>query len=346
MRLLVVIPHYVASRPDESAVNGSGGPSLPRIAALSEQIQSLFSYFGPNRTPRRSDAAPGSQAAAVDVVVMSRQGSSILDRIAADSRHVSVEYCDCDPLMLIFEAQRVLRDRFGSYDLYAMMEDDLIIRDPLFLDKVQWFAGQFGETRLLQPHRYEMSKRGVIRKALIEPIFKPQPLFAKDEHPPRLSGNWRGFDIGFEQPGNPHAGCYFLTAAQLRYWMDQPWFYDRNPDWIGPLESGGTRSLAQTFAVYKPVEAQADFLEIEHFGTRFSNMNLDFGEAFEQSVIYSMAEAGRSSDRDAHDGTLPDMEATVAALRREVLALRRVTGSRTRLLKEFFRQLLSKSQRR
>lgn len=348
MRLLVVIPHFVSATANANSPYGSGAAALPRIVALGEQIQSLFAYFGAFRTPQWSHAVSVSPENRVDIVIVTKKDASILDRVGVDDQHVTVEYCDCEPLMLQFEAQRVLRERFGDYDVYGVMEDDIAIRDPLFLDKIRWFSETFGETTLLQPHRYEISKRGVIRKVLLDPVMKPQALFAKPGRPRQLHGNWRGFDIDFEMPGNPHSGCCFLTERQLEFWMAQPWFYDRKVNWIGPLESGATSSLARTFAVYRPIEARADFLEVEHFGVRLANMHMPPDELLQQSVIYSIAERCLSStDEDPlNAGVLPDIDVAVTMLRREVKSLRALTESRTGLLKELVRQFVSKPFRR
>ncbi|MEQ1945066.1 hypothetical protein ABMA32_21855 [Mesorhizobium sp. VNQ89] len=315
---------------------------------MSEQIQSLFAYFGPFRTPQWSHAVSVRPESKVDIVIVAKEGASIVDRVGVDDRHVTVEYCDCEPMMLQFEAQRVLRERFGDYDIYGVMEDDISIRDPLFLDKIQWFCESFGETTLLQAHRYEISRRGVIRKVLLDPVKKPEPLFAKPRSPTQLNGNWRGFDIDFEMPGNPHSGCCFLTARQLEFWMSHPSFYDRKVNWVGPLESGATSSLARTFAVYRPVEAQADFLEVEHFGVRLANMHMPADELLQQSVIYAIAERClNSSGGDPLDaGVLPDMDAAVTMLRREVKSLKSLTEARSGLLKELVRQVTSKPFRR
>ena len=44
-----------------------------------------------------------------------------------------------------------------SYDLYAYFEDDLIILDPGFFRKIDWFRGQAGDECVLLPHRIEFS---------------------------------------------------------------------------------------------------------------------------------------------------------------------------------------------
>jgi hypothetical protein len=38
---------------------------------------------------------------------------------------------------------------------------------------------------------------------------------------------------------------------------------------VSPLESAATLGLAKTFRLYKPVMAQASWLELQHWGTSF-----------------------------------------------------------------------------
>ena len=62
------------------------------------------------------------------------------------------------PKFLGFEAQRFLASCLDeSYDLYAYFEDDLIILDPGFFRKIDWFRGQAGDECVLLPHRIEFS---------------------------------------------------------------------------------------------------------------------------------------------------------------------------------------------
>lgn len=67
----------------------------------------------------------------------------------------------------------MLRDRLGGYDFYCYLEDDLLVRDPLFLRKLRWFTGRFGEGAVLQPNRFEAARSGVVRRAYIDGPLRP-----------------------------------------------------------------------------------------------------------------------------------------------------------------------------
>ena len=75
--------------------------------------------------------------------------------------------------------------------------------------------------------------------------------------------------VTFGRPLNPHAGCFFLSRAQLEHWIAHPAFADRGAAFIGPLESAATLSVMRAFRIYKPVVDNAAFLEIEHQSTQF-----------------------------------------------------------------------------
>jgi len=67
-------------------------------------------------------------------------------------------------LMLPFEAQRhlgeILQQSSDSpYDIYGYMEDDLVIHDPLFFQKIIWFQHLMGPSEVWLPQRVEFSTR-------------------------------------------------------------------------------------------------------------------------------------------------------------------------------------------
>jgi hypothetical protein len=75
-----------------------------------------------------------------------------------------------------------------------------------------------------------------------------------------------------ERALNPHSGCFFLTAAQMKRWAESAHFLDRDTRFIGPLESAATLGIMRTFKVYKPARNSANFFEIEHRDDAFIRM--------------------------------------------------------------------------
>ena len=115
-----------------------------------------------------------------------------------------------------FETQRVLRDRLGDYDVYGAMEDDLIIHDPQFFEKLIWFTEQHGDDGILQPHRYEQSKTEVLRSSYIDIEWDDVTAeFRSADSRLEVAYDWNGTKRTFYHANNPHAGCGFLTNDQF-----------------------------------------------------------------------------------------------------------------------------------
>jgi hypothetical protein len=186
---------------------------------------------------------------------------------------------------LIFESQRIVRERMGQYDFYATLEDDIIVHDSSYLEKLTWFGDTFGAAHLLQPRRIEVSKSGSHLGKVIIDDEVPAKLRITTDHkgPDRLTGVYHGKPQGFSRPFNPHSCCWFVSEEQLGVWVKHPTFYDLDTSWIDPLASAATRSLALTFDIFKPAAPDPFFLEVEHYGNRYANLSIlpagvEFGE--------------------------------------------------------------------
>jgi len=338
MRLLITIAHYFKTEtgPDWHKVVGSGRAPLAKIAALNEQIVALHRHFGPRRLARDARASPVAAAApnTLDIVVITVRGANVLDRIGIDPAEYKVEYFDGPPLMLAFEAQRIMRERAGAYDFYGYMEDDLSVTDPAFFDKIGWFASEFGIDKMLAPARYEMAHTGTLAKMTIEPRLSGDTVKAlrRSGLPATLTGRWHDREQSFQLPNNPHGGCYFLTDAQLKHWMAQPSFYDRDASWVDPLVSAATYAPGRVFGMYRAGEPDPFFLEIEHFGTFYASMAAKPGERFGEPPLLALAEQVLSGGALAGGDTINKVIAEAHAMRHELQSLK---GSRSRLAKAF-----------
>lgn len=176
-----------------------------------------------------------------------------------------------DPLLLGFECHSVLRDRWGNYDYYGFLEDDLVLQDPWFFEKLRWFNSCLGPDKLLQPNRFERGRDPRNLKVYVDGDLKPELTahLGPKEAEPVLRSSVMGVSAQFQRPLNPHSGCFFLNHEQLQRWIHQPYFLDRDTSFVGPLESAATLGVARCFAIYKPANANAGFLEIEHHGEGF-----------------------------------------------------------------------------
>jgi hypothetical protein len=222
------------------------------------------------------------------------------------------------------------------------MEDDLVVDDPAFFSKIAWFAGEFGPRALLLPVRYEMASTGTPAKLSLSNRLsgKARAPFQRPEFAPVLRGHWNGAEQTFRTPNNPHAGCYVLTDSQLRLWIADPTFYDRDASWVSPLESAATFSPGKVFGLYMPAEPDPWFLQIEHFGAQLAARSGQGGDAFGKPLLLTLLEeayydGGAASQIPARLGkmaeSVPQQPAEVAArLQSELEMLKK---SRSLLLK-------------
>lgn len=283
MRILVAIPHYFDAGTGPAAdgrLHGSVAPDpAPRVEAISGCISSIRQQFDPTqsiieiaRKITRTVNAP--LAARVDVIVCTTRGKHLLDSVDLDPGSYEHIATNADPQFLGLVARAVLRERIGLYDYYCYLEDDLSIRDPYFFAKLAWFNDQFGDDRLLQPNRYELARKGIVRKVYVDGDLADHVIarFADVNDDPTVQGSFLGRSLTFTRAKNPHSGGFFLNSRQMGTLAARPDLLDRDASFIGPLESVATLGILRAFKVYKPGLDDAAFLEIEHFGTAFARL--------------------------------------------------------------------------
>ena len=161
VRILLAIVHYW--NPEGGGAHGSLRPDpRPRIEALQQQLLALQRLGNRqaqlNMASMTADCANRQLQHQIDIKVITDGVHHVLDRLDLSlSRVVSDgDHSTINPKHLGFEAQRFLASRLDhSYDLYGYFEDDLIIHDPWFFRKIDWFRSHVGDDCLLLPHRVE-----------------------------------------------------------------------------------------------------------------------------------------------------------------------------------------------
>jgi hypothetical protein len=275
MQILFTIAHFF--RPDSKGKHASQRKNpQPRVQALRESITNLHQLFGKSQSiinigQRLAFPANQPQHSQLDIIICTTQDCHILEQLSLPSHFYQHYPTQAEPMLLGFECQALLRDNLGKYDYYCFLEDDLIIHDPWFFVKLNWFTQQAGDISLLQPNRYETSINNLTDKAYIDGDLLPRVTarFQNVQEQPELKGKIMGMPITFHRALNPHSGCYFLNANQMAHWAKQEHFLDRDTSFVSPLESAATLGIMKTFRIYKTVPQQANLLEIQHFGTGF-----------------------------------------------------------------------------
>ncbi len=278
MRILFTIAHFFNSTTGSRHASGQAKARF-RLQALSTNIAALHQLFGNSQNiidieQKLAFGANQFQRSEIDVLICTTGDSHLLDQLRLPQNSYIHNPTKVEPLLLGFECQAILRDYLGKYDYYCFLEDDLIIHDPWFFIKLNWFNQNLSNLNLLQPNRYEISSTGLVNKAYIDGNLAPRVTapFQNVQEKSIIKGKVMNVPITFSRALNPHAGCYFLNAEQMNYWAKKPYFLDRDTSFISPLESAATLGIMKTFRVYKTTCEQASFLEIQHFGTAFLSL--------------------------------------------------------------------------
>jgi len=283
MRVLIVIPHVFNPDGGGKYASLSADPQ-PRILALTECVRALHGLYGSDQIYFKYDRhqlyqLPANQnpSMQVDIIIATTQGLHVLDLLPVTSDFYQHHPTDCDPMLLGFQCHGILKKNLGAYDYYGYLEDDLILHDPAFFQKLRWFNSSVGDGWVLQPNRFEwVQEANLIRKNYIDPelLFKTgQPGEFAHYFTDNLTilARVMGQEIVIKRAENPHSGCFFLNQKQMEYWAIKDYFGQIDCRFFGPLESAASLGLARTFRIYKPAPANAKFLEIQHFGDKWSD---------------------------------------------------------------------------
>ncbi|MBN3908935.1 MAG: calcium-binding protein [Nostoc sp. NMS1] len=275
MRIIFTIAHFFKPSSEARHASQHKDPQ-PRLQALTKSLTALHELFGKSQSiiniaQRIALPANQPQSHELDIVICTTQDNHLLNQLPLPSHLYKHHSTNVEPLLLGFECQAVLQSCLGQYDYYCFLEDDLIIHDPWFFIKLNWFTQQAGDLNLLQPNRYEVSPHGLVHKAYIDGdlALRVTAPFQNVQEQQELKGTIMNTLITFRRALNPHSGCYFLNANQIAHWANQPYFIDRDISFVSPLESAATLGIMKTFRIYKTSPEQASFLEIQHSGTGF-----------------------------------------------------------------------------
>ena len=213
----------------------------------------------------------------IDIRIITDGSHTVLNRLDPNYLNLFTEISTQPEsgLFLGFEAQRYLASQLHEkYDFYCYLEDDLVINDPLFFQKLNWFLNLIGPRHVLLPQRVEiprhahMVQRFFIDGPLGDSELSKLPLCSSDP----ISIQIPGGDLVLESPSNPHAGCFFLSHAQLDFWVQQKHWLDLDISFISPLESAATLGIAKTFQLWKPCFSHASLFELQHWGNSFHSL--------------------------------------------------------------------------
>lgn len=289
LKVRVVIPHYCS---DQGSAQHYGstrpGNRDKRIVALGRTLGALrhltlqagandyiFNHTpspGPAPLPQFAQFASHARPIVLEVLVCLTGDAWLEGALSAFARTMRGVRIDIEnPIELGLAARDLLLKTDPVADLSMYMEDDLVIHDPLFFEKQDWFLKHANDQAVLMPHRYELDfdDGGISRRLFVDGFIEESAsdLFPWQPLENAAQGVFRGESVSFDVPNNPHSGCFVLSAPQVHQLRDQG---VPAKEWVGPLETAATFTSAHCFPVYKPALSCSNFLTIEHAHHSFS----------------------------------------------------------------------------
>jgi len=280
LKILLTIPHFFGPSEyaqDKKKKAGSGGGDIEkRVKVIRCALRSFVHIFGYRQglfDIVRGSVYPANQRERTEITIFicTSNNLHLLDQLNEKEIEFEKISSDVDPKKLGFLCHSTMRNLQGQFDYYCYMEDDLIIQDPFFFNKLKWFNQKMGNDYVLLPNRYEISDKSFMTKLYVDgnmPDYWTKPhrdlSLLKDVYLEYLD-----IKIKFHASPNPHSGCFFLNKEQFDAWSSNPCFLDGDVSLIGPLESAATLGILKCFKTYKAAPEYANFLEVLHGDSRY-----------------------------------------------------------------------------
>ena len=182
-----------------------------------------------------------------------------------DNKKLEIIQCDgIDDMQIAQYASQRLLEQADNYDMVGYMEDDIIIEDGEFFDKVRVMQEDLPLNYTVIPHRCEiMRDRGEVILSG-DPIGGRSDLFWDTGE--KISVRWRDNSKVLYRATNPHSGCFFLSRKQAimvkEYWEKREW---KSPYMLsGPLEHAASGRLIEIIKIMKPIPENYRFFKVIH----------------------------------------------------------------------------------
>ena len=151
-----------------------------------------------------------------------------------------------------------------NYDYIGYMEDDIMIEDQSFFQKIIYLNEITDGSYAFMPHRCEMmAGLGDVILSGDPDGGRPDLFWDTGE---TIEVAWPLGNKRFYRATNPHSGCYFLSRRQalvvLQYWQERKWKTDFQLS--GPLEQAGSGILLHILKIMKPIPTHYRFLMVRH----------------------------------------------------------------------------------
>ncbi len=177
-----------------------------------------------------------------------------------------IEHDDVHPMLVGFRVPCDFAER-RDRDWFMFVEDDIVLTDPLLLEKLAYFNDGAPAGAVLLPHRYEYL-RGERTYVDLVSRSSPVPDLAHDGNTVLDIGGWK-----FAEFANPHSAFYCLSRSQLERWLATGLHWSEKISFVDARVSAATGTLGEAFRLYKPHPDNMTFLLVHHWDTKYAQRN-------------------------------------------------------------------------
>ena len=273
MKVLIAIPHVFA--PKEGSLYSSQNEAK---RALKQEALRCATIENLNRHRKRhwihaslGKAKPvvtreqsTNDGIGLTIRLFTPPAASLASSLPEDPNLQLIDPCVKDFTHVPMVSAKQVLEQAEDYDIVGYMEDDLLIEDIHFFEKLRYLHSIVPDSYAFLPHRCEHipGKGDVILSG--DPDGGRDDLFwATGE---TIQIQWMNSNRNFYRATNPHSGCFFLSKKQAlrvkEFWRQRQW--RSNFILSGPLEQAGSGLLLPTLKVMKPVVEHYRFLMIRH----------------------------------------------------------------------------------
>ncbi len=170
-----------------------------------------------------------------------------------------------DPMFVEYDAYDVFVDHINEYEYFLFLEDDVLLTDSWFLEKIKKFNYYSPyKNYVLTPHRFEYANgiKHYFDQAIIDENRSTSYTYSE-----KLKVSFD--DVSFSVFQNPHAAIYCLSKEQINLWIESGYKWRNKVVAFGVLESAATFSLYENFEFFKPHPDNIGYLEVQHYGNKY-----------------------------------------------------------------------------
>jgi len=274
LKVLITIPHVFA--PEDGSIYSSRSASKKAIKGKGLEVATLenlcrhgyktwiHASLGKYK-PVVTREIKNEVGVDLKIRVYTVKGNNLIENLIGKHPQLEVIAVDTnDYKTLPILASRNALEEAEDYDIIGYMEDDILIEDNEFFDKINYLVKSCGEDYAFIPHRCEfIPYKGDVILSGDPDGGRPDLFWDTGE---RLEVQWALTTRYFYRATNPHSGCYFLSRNQAlrvkEYWEEKSWICKFQLS--GPLEQAGSGILLPVLKIMKPIPIHYKFLMVRH----------------------------------------------------------------------------------